>query len=63
LAGTSSSCDEVKFEGERGTEIYYQVWKPFGKITALVVLVHGQADHGGRYSHVAERLTQEGYEL
>jgi alpha-beta hydrolase superfamily lysophospholipase len=63
LAGTSSSYDEVKFEGERGIEIYYRIWKPLGKIKALVVLVHGQGDHSGRYTHVAEHLTREGYAL
>jgi alpha-beta hydrolase superfamily lysophospholipase len=63
LTDTDSSYHEDKFEGERGTEIYYHIWQPLGKIKALVVLVHGQGDHAGRYSHVAEHLTREGYAL
>lgn len=63
MTDADSICDEGKFEGERGTEIYYHIWKPLGKIKALVVLVHGQGDHSGRYTHVAEHLTREGYAL
>jgi len=58
---TSWTYDEGRFEGERGTEIYYRTWKPLGKIKALVALAHGQGDHSGRYSHVAQHLAQAGY--
>lgn len=58
---TNWSFAESRFEGERGAEIYCRTWKPQGKIKALVVLLHGQGDHSGRYSHVAEHLAQAGY--
>ena len=61
MAGTSFSFDESRFEGERGTEISYRTWKPVGETKAVVVLTHGQGDHSGRYSHVAEHLTREGF--
>ena len=58
---TSSDYSESKFEGERGTEIYYRNWKPTGRTRAVVVVTHGQGDHGGRYLHVVEHLTREGF--
>jgi alpha-beta hydrolase superfamily lysophospholipase len=61
LTFTSSNYSESKFEGERGTEIYYRIWKPIGRIRAVVVVTHGQGDHGGRYLHVAEHLTRDGF--
>jgi alpha-beta hydrolase superfamily lysophospholipase len=61
LAGTSGSSDEGQFEGKRGTEIHYRTWRPVGKIKALVVLIHGQGDHSGRYMHVAEHLSRAGH--
>jgi alpha-beta hydrolase superfamily lysophospholipase len=63
LTSTSSNYSEGKFEGERGTEIYYRTWKPAGSIRASVVVTHGQGDHGGRYPHVAEHLTREGFAM
>jgi alpha-beta hydrolase superfamily lysophospholipase len=61
LTFTSSNYSESKFGGERGTEIYYRIWKPIGRIRAVVVVIHGQGDHGGRYLHVAEHLTRDGF--
>ncbi len=52
---------EGRFEGDRRTGIYYQAWTPTAKPKALVVLVHGQGEHGGRYTHVAEYMTRNGY--
>lgn len=49
------------FEGERGTEIYYRTWKPAGATKAVVVITHGQGDHGGRHLHTAEHLTRDGF--
>ncbi len=44
-----------------GTRLYWQAWEPESAPRAAVILVHGAAEHGGRYSHVAERLLGEGY--
>ncbi|MHA7965807.1 alpha/beta hydrolase [Paenibacillus sp. CAU 1782] len=39
-------------------------WKPVQKETkAVIALSHGQGEYGERYSHVAERLSSEGYVL
>lgn len=47
------------FPGSEG-RIAYRWWWPAGMIRRIVVLVHGYAEHGGRYAHVAERLTDDG---
>jgi alpha-beta hydrolase superfamily lysophospholipase len=44
-----------------GARLYWQAWQPDGAPRDTVILVHGAAEHGGRYAHVAERLTAEGY--
>ena len=44
-----------------GTRLYWQAWEPDGAPRDTVILVHGAAEHGGRYAHVAERLPAEGY--
>jgi acylglycerol lipase len=44
-------------------KIVAQAWQPEGPSKALVCLVHGLGEHGGRYEHVAVTLTQAGYAL
>jgi alpha-beta hydrolase superfamily lysophospholipase len=43
------------------TRLFWQAWAPDAATGGAVVLVHGAAEHGGRYAHVAERLVAEGY--
>ncbi len=50
---------EGSFRGSEG-EIFYRVWRPDGAPRRIVVLVHGYAEHGGRYAHVAGALTAGG---
>jgi alpha-beta hydrolase superfamily lysophospholipase len=48
--------------GARGLELYYQEWSPAAQETqAVVLLVHGYAEHGGRYARFADDLTAAGY--
>ncbi len=42
------------FTGVRDTEIYYQGWLPEGDVKAVLLLVHGLAEHSGRYSNVVD---------
>jgi acylglycerol lipase len=44
-----------------GMRLFWQSWLPEDRPRGVVVLVHGVAEHGGRYAHVAERLTAAGY--
>lgn len=43
--------------------LFAQSWEPADGARGLVCLVHGFGEHGGRYAHVAERLTAEGLVL
>ena len=52
---------EGRFEGVRGTEIYYQYWLPDDEPDASLLIVHGLAEHCGRYANVIDRLVPRGY--
>jgi acylglycerol lipase len=52
---------EMHFPGCRDVEIHGQGWLPGGEPTALVVISHGLAEHGGRYAGLAEKLVASGY--
>ena len=43
-----------------GAQLYWQTWLPSGPVKAAVLLVHGYAEHLGRYDHVAASLTAQG---
>lgn len=43
-----------------GARLYWQSWLPVGPIKAAVLLVHGYAEHLGRYKHVAASLNAQG---
>lgn len=47
--------------GERNLELIYWRWSPEGPPRALAILVHGYGEHMGRYRHVIEALTAQGY--
>jgi alpha-beta hydrolase superfamily lysophospholipase len=40
--------------------VFYRRWEPAGPPVRIVQIVHGYAEHGGRYAHVAEALAGEG---
>lgn len=50
---------EGRFKGRKNVDIYWQRWQPAAP-KAVVVLVHGLGEHGGRYAHVAEALMAAG---
>jgi acylglycerol lipase len=45
-----------------GTELVRD-WNPEGEPVAAVVLVHGIAEHSGRYEAVGDRLSEAGFEV
>ena len=51
---------ESEFEGVGGLKIYYQAWLP-DKTKAVVQVIHGFAEHSGRYMHVVNALIPLGY--
>jgi len=50
---------EAEFQGSEGT-VFYRRWEPEGPPVRIVQIVHGYAEHGGRYAHVAEALAAKG---
>ena len=55
-----TAAQPVHVEGTLASGLYRQAWTVEDPVGA-VVLVHGAHEHGGRYRHVAERLTAAGY--
>lgn len=53
--------EESKYVTRDGIDIFYQVWRPDGSPKGIVQLVHGLAEHAGRYMHVVNKLVPEGY--
>src|SRR3989304_9196603 len=52
---------EGSFKGIRDADISYQCWLPEGKSKAVLLIVHGLADHSGRYMNVVNRFVPLGY--
>lgn len=52
---------EGEFTGVADLALYRQAWVPDGEARSVAVLVHGLAEHSGRYPHVAARLVTEGH--
>ena len=44
-----------------GTRVFLRIWTPDQPPRAVLVLVHGLAEHAGRYRHVVETFLQDGY--
>ncbi|MDH5372985.1 MAG: lysophospholipase [Acidimicrobiia bacterium] len=51
--------DQLSFSGSEGTVVFRR-WLPKVDASGIVILVHGYAEHGARYAHVAETLTERG---
>lgn len=55
--------EEGNFAGSGGTELYYQRWRPSGKVKAAVLITHGLGEHSGRYPNVVNALVGQGFAL
>lgn len=47
--------------GAQGVDLIFEHWRPAGPPRAVIVLVHGYAEHIGRYRHVIGALTDRDY--
>jgi alpha-beta hydrolase superfamily lysophospholipase len=54
---------ECTFAGAGDMQLFGQAWLPEQPPRAVVALVHGFGEHGGRYTYLAEALTGAGYVL
>jgi alpha-beta hydrolase superfamily lysophospholipase len=50
---------EGEFQGSEGS-VFYRRWEPEGPPIRIVQIVHGYAEHGGRYASVARALAARG---
>jgi len=57
----STTQSEGYFVGNDGSQRYEQWWLPEGQIKGVVTIMHGLAEHSGRYQHVGESLASRGY--
>ena len=49
------------FRGVRGSNNYFQYWLPETNPKAALLLVHGLAEHSGRYANLVAHLVPRGY--
>jgi acylglycerol lipase len=49
------------FKGVRDVSIYHQCWLPQGESKAVLLIVHGLAEHSGRYMNVVNHFVPLGY--
>ena len=52
---------EGVFIGSRKTALYYQGWLPEREVRAVLLVVHGLAEHSGRYMNLVNRFVPLGY--
>lgn len=52
---------EGVFTGVRGAALYHQCWLPEGEVRAVLLIVHGLAEHSGRYMNLVNRFVPLGY--
>ncbi|RLB64879.1 MAG: alpha/beta hydrolase [Deltaproteobacteria bacterium] len=57
----SSNQSTFSFPSDDGTALWVHRWLPDGPPKAIVQIVHGMAEHGGRYGGLAEALCAAGY--
>ncbi|MCF8145742.1 MAG: lysophospholipase [Deltaproteobacteria bacterium] len=49
------------FKGIRDTRIYYHTWLPDGDPKGILIVVHGLAEHSGRYMNLVDHFVPLGY--
>jgi acylglycerol lipase len=59
--GNSMKHHENFFKDNGNRQIYYQYWLPDGDVRAVLLVVHGFAEHSGRYINLVNRFVPKGY--
>jgi len=52
---------EGKFKGRKNLNLYYQCWLPAKRPKAILLVVHGFAEHSGRYINLVNYFVPKGY--
>jgi alpha-beta hydrolase superfamily lysophospholipase len=55
--------EELTFAGHNGIELFCRRWRPEGAPKAVLAIVHGHGEHGGRYANVADWFVPRGYSV
>jgi alpha-beta hydrolase superfamily lysophospholipase len=56
-----STSSSFTLQTPDGTGVHVHRWLPDGEVRAVVQISHGMAEHGARYTHVADALNERGY--
>ncbi len=59
--GTGMKHQEGYFKSNRATNIFYQYWLPDEEPKAILLVVHGLAEHSGRYMNLVNHFVPSGY--
>ena len=54
---------EGRFQGCKGLTLYYQCWLPATDPKAILLVVHGWAEHSGRYTNLVNYFVPKGYAI
>ena len=54
---------ESRFTGCKGLNLYYQCWLPQADPKAILLVVHGWAEHSGRYINLVNHFVPKGYAI
>jgi len=54
---------EGTFKGSKNESLYYQGWLPDDEIKAVVLIIHGLAEHSGRYMNPVKYFVPRGYAI
>lgn len=52
---------EGRFRGHKNLNLYYQCWLPAKDPEAILLVVHGWAEHSGRYTNLVDYFVPKGY--
>ena len=53
--------NESFYQTHDGQKLHLQSWTPEKEPKAAVLIIHGLAEHSGRYAHLAKNLNESGY--
>lgn len=54
---------EGRFTGHKNLNLYYQCWLPAREPKAILLVVHGLAEHSGRYANLVNYFVPKGYAI
>jgi alpha-beta hydrolase superfamily lysophospholipase len=60
---TAIRSEETYFEGADERRLFERRWRPADSPKATLVIVHGYAEHSGRYAYAGEQIAARGYDV